>query len=71
MLFCNFCHSEYIAIFSQTSGGCLMFYRLGMNDSIRTVYDLIDSPNPNLKRDSAELFVKENIPPISLFLVHE
>lgn len=54
-----------------TSGGCLMFYRLGMNDSIRTVYDLIDSPNPNLKRDSAELFVKENIPPISLFLEKE
>lgn len=46
-----------------------MFYRLGMDDNIKTAYDLIDSPTPSLKRDSAELFVKENIPPVSLFLV--
>lgn len=46
-----------------------MFYKLGMDDSVKTLYELVDSPVPSLRRDSAELFVKEPIPPINLALV--
>lgn len=53
----------------QTSGGYLIFYKLGADDNVKTVYDLIDSPTPSLKRDCAELFVKENIPSVHLKLV--
>lgn len=46
-----------------------MFYKLGMDNNVKTLYELVDSPVPTLRRDSAELFVKENIPPIHLALV--
>lgn len=33
------------------------------------LYQQVDSPQPNLRRDSAELFVKEVVPPLQLSLV--
>ncbi len=61
--------NDNIFMILQTTGGYLIFYKLVVDESIKTVYDLIDSPNPSLKRDCVELFVKENIPSINLFLV--
>lgn len=46
-----------------------MFYKLNVDENVKTLYDLIDSPTPSLKRDCAELFIKENIPSVNLILV--
>ncbi|KAJ9595098.1 hypothetical protein L9F63_013624, partial [Diploptera punctata] len=35
------------------------------------LYEQVDSPHPNLRRDSAELFIKEVIPPLHLILDQE
>lgn len=61
----------FLNFYLQTSGGYLIFYKLGADDNVKTVYDLIDSPTPSLKRDCAELFVKENIPSVHLKLVQQ
>lgn len=54
-----------------TSEGHLLFYKLDVISDQKTLYKQMDSPLASLRRDSAELFVKEIIPPISLTLNQE
>lgn len=46
-----------------------MFYKLGTDDSVKTLYELVDSAIPSLQRDNDDLFIKERIPAIHLVLV--
>jgi len=52
-----------------TQGGTLFMYTLIVNDTPKGVYNQNDSPFTNLRRDSAELFLKETIPCLKLSLV--
>lgn len=46
-----------------TSKGCLLFYQVEVdNSNTQGIFNQIDPPFNNLKRDSAELFIKEVIP---------
>lgn len=47
-----------------TSESHLLFYQLGVDESIKGLYEQHDSHISSLKRDSAELFIKEKIPPL-------
>ncbi|XP_049537457.1 guanine nucleotide exchange factor subunit Rich [Anopheles darlingi] len=51
-------------------GGTLFMYTLIVNDTPKGVYNQNDSPFANLRRDSAELFLKETIPCLKLNLTH-
>lgn len=53
----------------QTTDGTLLLYSLSVLDSPKGIYNQIDPPFQNLRRDSAELFVKEAIPALMLNLV--
>lgn len=53
----------------QTTDGTLLLYSLSVLDSPKGIYNQIDPPFQNLRRDSAELFVKETIPALILNLV--
>ncbi|XP_053677300.1 guanine nucleotide exchange factor subunit Rich [Anopheles nili] len=57
-------------ILVTTAGGSLFMYTLIVNDTPKGVYNQNDSPFTNLRRDSAELFLKENIPCLKLSLTH-
>lgn len=46
-----------------------MFYNLGVIADQKGLYIQTDPPHANLRRDSAELFIKEIIPPLHLTLV--
>ncbi|XP_023222125.1 RAB6A-GEF complex partner protein 1-like [Centruroides sculpturatus] len=52
------------AIVVATSQNHLLFYQLDMDDSTRGLYEQQDSKVASLKRESAELFIKEKIPPL-------
>ncbi|GLH13764.1 Guanine nucleotide exchange factor subunit Rich [Gryllus bimaculatus] len=54
-----------------TVKGYLLLYKLGVIADQKSLYEQIDSPNPNLRRDSAELFIKEVVPPLHLSLDSE
>lgn len=54
-----------------TSGGYILLYRLGVRPDQKGLYEQVDPPTPNLKRDSAELFLQESIPPLLLTLEQE
>uniref|UniRef100_A0A6A7GA69 Guanine nucleotide exchange factor subunit Rich-like n=2 Tax=Hirondellea gigas TaxID=1518452 RepID=A0A6A7GA69_9CRUS len=47
-----------------TSNSKLLFYSITVDDKLREVYIQNDSPTPGLRRDSAELYTKEKIPPL-------
>uniref|UniRef100_A0A182PVQ3 Protein RIC1 homolog n=1 Tax=Anopheles epiroticus TaxID=199890 RepID=A0A182PVQ3_9DIPT len=51
-------------------GGTLFMYTLIVNDTPKGVYNQNDSPFTNLRRDSAELFLKETVPCLKLSLTH-
>lgn len=53
----------------QTTEGTLLLYILSVVDTPKGIYNQIDPPSKNLCRDSAELFLKETIPSLSLTLV--
>lgn len=59
------------ALVVATTDGTLLVYRVSVDDADRSIYNQIDPPSQNLKRDSAELFVKEAIPSLQLQLVVE
>ncbi|XP_060529369.1 guanine nucleotide exchange factor subunit Rich-like isoform X1 [Cylas formicarius] len=61
--------SEKIVI--ATSEGHLLFYKLNVLVNQKGLYVQTDSPHANLRRDSAELFIKETIPPLSLSVSEE
>ncbi|CAG9862515.1 unnamed protein product [Phyllotreta striolata] len=54
-----------------TSEGHLLFYKVEVAQDHKGLYHQTDTPNLNLRRDSAELFIKESIPPLTLILVEE
>ncbi|XP_074042541.1 guanine nucleotide exchange factor subunit Rich isoform X2 [Leptinotarsa decemlineata] len=54
-----------------TSEGHLLYYKIGVPSDHKGLYNQTDSPNANLRRDSAELFIKETIPPLTLTLSDE
>lgn len=56
-------------IILQTTEGTLLLYILSVVDTPKGIYNHIDPPSKNLCRDSAELFLKETIPSLSLTLV--
>ncbi|XP_022920815.2 guanine nucleotide exchange factor subunit Rich [Onthophagus taurus] len=51
-----------------TSEGHLLFYNLTITQEQKGLYIQTDSPHANFRRDSAELFIKETIPPLKLSL---
>nr|CAD7586499.1 unnamed protein product [Timema genevievae] len=54
-----------------TSGGHLLLYNLGVQTDQKGLYEQVDSTHANLRRDSAELFIKEVIPSLHLALEKE
>ncbi|KAL1501674.1 hypothetical protein ABEB36_006962 [Hypothenemus hampei] len=54
-----------------TSEGHLIYYKLNVLTNQKGLYVQTDSPHANLRRDSAELFIKETIPPLSLEISDE
>ncbi|XP_053693851.1 guanine nucleotide exchange factor subunit Rich [Sabethes cyaneus] len=54
-----------------TASGTLFMYTLIVSDAPKGVYNQNDSPFSNLRRDSAELFLKEVIPSLRLTLTHQ
>ncbi|XP_058125788.1 guanine nucleotide exchange factor subunit Rich [Anopheles ziemanni] len=55
---------------TEHGDGTLFMYTLIVNDTPKGVYNQNDSPFANLRRDSAELFLKEAIPCLKLSLTH-
>ena len=47
-----------------TTSGHLVFYNLVVLTDISSLYTQSDSDNPALRRDSDELYFKENVPPL-------
>lgn len=59
-----------LLIYFQTTDSYLLFYRLqDTSPEGRGLYEQRDSPVTSLKRDSAELFIKEIIPSLVLTFV--
>jgi len=54
--------SSMIAV--ATSGGHIIFYNLVVLTDLTSLYQQEDPANPALKRESAELYFKENVPPL-------
>ncbi|EFA06481.2 guanine nucleotide exchange factor subunit Rich [Tribolium castaneum] len=61
--------SSMVAV--ATSEGHLLLFKLGVIADNKGLYVQTDSPHANLRRDSAELFIKEIIPPLHLTLHQE
>ncbi|KAM7355104.1 guanine nucleotide exchange factor subunit Rich [Cochliomyia hominivorax] len=49
-----------------TTGGVLILYQVDFDASGNGIFQQVDPPTHSLKRDSAELFIKENIPKLNL-----
>lgn len=49
-----------------TTGGVLLLYQVDFDATGNGIFLQMDPPSTSLKRDSAELFIKENIPKLSL-----
>ena len=47
-----------------TAEGHLIFYNLVVLTEVKTLYEQTDPDNPALRRESAELYFKENVPPL-------
>ena len=56
----------YLCSSFQTSGSKLLFYGVNVDEKVREVYIQNDSPAPGFRRDSAELYTKEQIPPLTI-----
>merc|ERR1719244_159843 len=54
--------SSMIAV--ATNKGHVIFYNLVVLTEVKTLYEQQDPPNPALRRESAELYFKENVPPL-------
>ena len=54
-----------------TTTGHLVFYNLVVLTEISSLYTQQDSDNPALRRDSDELFFKENVPPLVFSQAYE
>lgn len=56
------------ALMVVTSCGHLLLYKVKFDSEHKGVYEQIDPPQASLRRDSAELFLKESIPCLELSL---
>ena len=54
-----------------TTSGHLIFYNLVVLTEITSLYQQQDSDNPALRRDSDELYFKENVPPLVFSQAYE
>jgi len=54
--------SSMIAV--ATSGGHIIFYNLVVLTDVKSLYEQEDPTNQALRRESAELYFKENVPPL-------
>lgn len=54
-----------------TTGGTLLIYDLELVETAKGIYNQLDSHFSNLRRDSAELFIKEKVPLLKLTLAKE
>ncbi|XP_063700094.1 guanine nucleotide exchange factor subunit Rich [Culicoides brevitarsis] len=54
-----------------TTGGTLLIYDLELVETAKGIYNQLDSQFSNLRRDSAELFIKEKVPSLKLTLAKE
>ncbi|XP_042224656.1 guanine nucleotide exchange factor subunit Rich-like isoform X2 [Homarus americanus] len=54
-----------------TNKNRLIFYSIIVDESRREVYEQRDPPNPTLKRESAELYTCESIPPLTFSMAFE
>ncbi|XP_071039562.1 guanine nucleotide exchange factor subunit RIC1 [Parasteatoda tepidariorum] len=61
---------DSLMIVVTTSLNYLMFYRVDIDDSLKFLYEQLDSKVSGLRRESDELFLKEKVPPLSLELVN-
>ena len=52
-----------------TAKGHLVIYHIVVPTDVKTLYEQIDPPSKNLKRESDELFMRELIPPLIFSLV--
>ena len=43
---------------------CVLILYLWLCLQVKTLYEQVDPPNPSLRRESAELYFKENVPPL-------
>lgn len=59
------------ALIVATSSGFVLLYKVASASSNKGLYEQIDPPQPNLRRDSAELFIKQVIPSIHISLEKE
>lgn len=55
---------QFFSHLLQTNKNRLIFYSIVVDESRREVYEQRDPPNPTLKRESAELYSCEPIPPL-------
>lgn len=61
-------HIRCFDFFFQTEDGTLLLFNLDVIVTAKGVYSQNDSPFANLRRDSAELFIKEPVPSLVLTL---
>ncbi|XP_076060554.1 guanine nucleotide exchange factor subunit Rich isoform X2 [Oratosquilla oratoria] len=55
----------------STNKSHLIFYSVVLDESRREVYEQCDSYNPSLRRESAELYIKEAVPPLVFAMAFE
>ncbi|KAF8793874.1 RAB6A-GEF complex partner protein 1 like protein [Argiope bruennichi] len=61
---------DSLMIVITTSLNHLLFFQVEIDDSIKCLYEQLDSKISGLRRESDELYLKEKVPPISLEHVH-
>lgn len=58
-----------LPLFFQTTSGSILLFDIEDEDDAAGLFKQNDSPLSSLRRDSAELFIKETIPSLRLKLV--
>ncbi|GFR17122.1 RAB6A-GEF complex partner protein 1 [Trichonephila clavata] len=61
---------DSLMIVITTSRNHLLFFQVEVDDSIKSLYDQLDSKVSGFRRESDELFLKEKVPPISIEHIH-
>ncbi|PRD22804.1 UNVERIFIED_CONTAM: Rich [Trichonephila clavipes] len=61
---------DSLMIVITTSRNHLLFFQVEVDDSVKSLYEQLDSKVSGLRRESDELFLKEKVPPISVEHIH-
>ncbi|GIX72536.1 guanine nucleotide exchange factor subunit R06F6.8 [Caerostris extrusa] len=61
---------DSLMIVITTSLNHLLFFQVEVDDSVKYLYEQLDSKISGLRRESDELYLKEKVPPISLEHIH-